>query len=154
MTDNHEHQKPAYPQIEYVVVEKQRRKWYRSPGCLFGLALWFLVMLTPMFFIILAIEGEITIPRGDDVPDRHRHPRLQISLLMEADKRGLSFTNTSIAEEAADTLCLQTNVRYLMWEGEGESVVYCECYTRDTPESEWFSDTTTQGTCSQRQDEP
>ena len=108
---------------------------------------WFLVLLLPMVLFILAINGDITIARSGDIPDKNEHPLFQASLVMEIDFRGLRLTNTSLARENEVNLCIQTNVRFVLWEGEGEDAVFCDCYDRDSSESVWELSSTAMTTC-------
>lgn len=116
--------------IEYVVIEKPRRKWYKSPGCLFGLVVWFILMLLPLFFFILAVEGDITLHHRGDIPDKHEHPLFQISLIMTVDYRGFGITNSTLHHSGEDDICIETNVRYILWQGNGDPATFCDCYTR------------------------
>ena len=127
----------AYPEIEYVVrVKEQKRGFLGRVGCGLALAVWFGVLLLPTFFIILAVQGDITLRHRGDVPDKHRHPLLEVKLLMEPESRGLQFTNSSI-ERDNNELCIDTQVRYLLWQGEGDSARYCDCYTRASTDADW-----------------
>lgn len=134
-------------QIEYVVVEKPRRKWYRNPGCVLGLIIWFFVMLLPLFFFILAVEGDITLQHGGDVPDKHEHPLLQIRLIMEIDYRGFGITNSTIQRDGENDICVETNVRYILWQGQGDPATFCDCYTRTEPDEAWTLTGTTMTGC-------
>lgn len=140
----------GYEEIEYFVEEVPRK---RTPlqrlGCFVGLIIWFVVMLLPIAFIILAVNGEIIISHGAGIPDRHEHPRLQINLIMDAESRGLQFINSTVAVDEADTLCMETNVRYLLWEGQGAPAVFCDCYSRDSTTSNnmWQYTETIMDTC-------
>lgn len=143
MSDEQQH-----PEIEYVVVEKQqRRRPMRRVGCVLLVVVWFIVLMLPTVLFVLAVEGDITIARGDDIPDSHEHPLLQASLVMEADFRGLRITNTSLHNETDENLCIQTNVRFVLWQGEGDPATFCDCYTRDDPESAWLLDSTEMSPC-------
>ncbi|MFW5708772.1 MAG: hypothetical protein ACOCX5_00995 [Chloroflexota bacterium] len=149
MTDQSEHaeQNSEYPLIDYVVVEKRPRAWYKRPGCLVGIVIWFLVMLLPFALFVLAIEGDITLSYGGDVPDKHAHPLLQVRLVMEPDYRGLSITTASLHREGEANLCIQNNIRFILWQGEGDPVTYCQCYARASVDDEWTSTDTSQGAC-------
>lgn len=140
-----------YQEIEYVVKEASRKK--RTPlqriGCVGLILLWLFVMMIPVFFFIMATEGDITIAHSNDVPDRHQHPRLQISLVSELDFRGFSITNSSLDRIDNVNLCIQTNVRYLLWQGEGDPASFCDCYTRPDADTAWQFEATTLGRCDQ-----
>jgi len=139
-----------YPEIEYVVVEgpPRRRAWYKRPGCLVGVVIWFIVMLLPLFLFILAIEGELTINHPGDVPNKFAHPMLQVKLIMEIDYRGLSITTSSVNREGDDDLCIENQTRYLLWQGEGEPATYCQCYSRDEADDDWQRTEQPGATCS------
>ncbi len=138
-----------YQQIDYVVKEVEPRK--RSPlrrlGCGVLVAGWFLILLLPIFMFVLAVQGDITIQRFDDVPDPQEHPLLQVRLVMETDYRGFGITNTSVPTSTDTNLCVQTNVRFVLWQGEGEPATFCDCYTRGDTESVWELSSTIMGAC-------
>lgn len=123
--------------IEYVVVEKPPRRWYRRPGCLLGLLVWLVVIMMPTFFIIMAIEGEITIQHRGDIPSKERYPLFQIKLVMEPDYRGFSITRAVIHGEGSDRVCVRNTVQFLLWQGQGDDTSYCQCYDRDGPDADW-----------------
>lgn len=131
--------------VEYVVVQKKRKIWNRV-GCWAIVLTWFLVLLIPLVFFILAIEGDITIKRSG-VPDSYEHPLLQLSLIMESDARGLRVTNTSLHHPSDNNLCVQTNVRFLLWEGDGDSASFCDCYTRSDEDADWVFETYSDSAC-------
>lgn len=138
----------AYPEIEYVVNEQapQKRSLLRRIGCGVALIIWFAVLLLPTFFFILAVEGDITLRHRGDVPDKHQHPLLQVNLLMDADTRGLQLTNSSV-DRGEDGLCIDTSVRYFLWQGEGENVRFCDCYIRNDADDSWNFDSTSPEAC-------
>lgn len=123
------------PEIEYIVVNKKRNP-LRIVLRVVIIVMWFLILLLPLVFFALAIQGDITIARGG-IPDSHEHPLLQLSLISEVDSRGLRITTTSISKPDELNLCVQTNVRFALWEGEGESASFCDCYVRQDSISEW-----------------
>lgn len=132
--------------IEYVVVEKPQRRWYKRPGCILGLVIWLILILTPTFFIVVAVQGDITINHTGDIPDKGRYPRFQVKLIMEPDYRGFSITNSSINRDD-ESLCIEQNVNYVLWQGSGEAATFCQCYTRDIQEGEWVSAETITDSC-------
>lgn len=140
--------KQEYHQIEYVVQEQpKKRSLARRIGCGFLLVIWLFILLLPLGFFILAVDGEITLSHRGDVPEKHAHPRLQVRLITEIDYRGLQITNTSVNRADDLNLCIQTDVRYLLWQGEGEPATYCDCYLRSDQEEDWQFDTTNPGQC-------
>ncbi len=139
MTDNQTEKTPpapSYPPIEYVFVERKRRPLWRI-GCILLVVIWFLILLIPLFFFILATQQEITIARAGDVPDSYQHPLFQVQLVMEEDYRGLRFVTTSIHDKTDEIMCVQTNVSYILWEGKGEPATFCRCYEQDLTASMW-----------------
>lgn len=138
----------TYPEIEYVVGEVPRKRSLISRiGCGALLVVWFAILLLPLFFFVLAIQGDITIRHTGDVPDKLQHPRLQISLIMDADSRGLQFTRSAVNRYDETNLCMDTRVNYTLWEGQGAPARYCDCYTRDAPDADWSFAETSQGGC-------
>jgi hypothetical protein len=103
----------------------------RRLGCVMLVVIWFTILLLPCFFIVLATQQQIVISQGS-LPDQ----QLRIWLIMETTMRGLGISSTSVhpakgALLAEDALCLQTNVSYILWQGQGDATSYCDCYTRD-----------------------
>lgn len=133
--------------IEYVVTVKKRTPLQRL-GCGLMIVVWLLVMMLPMVMIVLAVEGEIIIAHTGDVPDKHEHPRLRVDLIMEIDYRGLQITNSTIARDGETNICIQTNVRYLLWQGEGDPARFCDCYMRPGAEADWSLESTVTESCS------
>lgn len=125
----------AYPEIEYVVRERKPKIW-RRVGCGIAVVVWLLVMLLPLFFITLAAQGEVRIGHLSDVPNPHEHPLLQVSLISRIDYRGLNIRNSTIDRDG-DNMCIQTNVRYLLWNGEADPATFCDCYARLDSGSDW-----------------
>jgi hypothetical protein len=138
-----------YPEIEYVVVEgaPRQRAWYKRPGCLVGVVVWFIVMLLPLFLFVLAIQGDITINHRGDVPNKFAHPMLQVKLIMEMDYRGLSITTSSLNREDDTAICIQNQTRYMLWQGSGDPADYCQCYDRENANDDWQRTEQTQDTC-------
>ncbi|MCU0466943.1 MAG: hypothetical protein MUF38_20555 [Anaerolineae bacterium] len=95
-------------------------------GCI---AIWLPLILLPFVLLILAANGEIVISNGGDMPEPEAHPWLRATLIMEIDTRGLNITRSSIASRDEGGLtCVQTDVSFLLWQGEGEPARYCDCY--------------------------
>ncbi len=117
-----------------------RRHPLRSPGCVIALVLWFVVLLSPCFMIVLAVRGEISMTTGS-APEQ----RVRVWLIQEAGQSGIGFSNVDVRQTADDALCVQTNVSFLMWRGEAGPTQYCECYER--AETEWQATSVEQGAC-------
>ncbi|NWF68753.1 MAG: hypothetical protein HXY40_06695 [Chloroflexi bacterium] len=113
----------------------------RRLGCVLLLILWFAFILLPCALVMLAQQQEIVISQGD-LPGE----QIRIWLIMEIEQRGLGIAST--ARHAIDgAQCVQTDVRFALWQGEGEAVSYCECYTRGADEETWLFVSQAQGAC-------
>ena len=119
-----------------------RRSPLRRPGCVIALILWFTLLLSPCIFIYLAANEEISIQTGD-APEQ----RLRIWLVQAAGQSGLGISNGTVYQQDDNNLCVQTDVNFLLWRGEGQSSQYCECYTHS--QSGWDTTEVNQGTCAQ-----
>lgn len=112
-----------------------------------GLAVWFLVLMTPCALFWLASGGEVYLQHAN-IPESAVHPLLKIGTVMNPDHRGLNITTSYVTSQSDSAMCVQTNVNYLLWQSRGESPAtsYCDCYTR--AEDQWQSTGTTTGVCS------
>ncbi len=104
----------------------------RRTGCAALVALWFLLLLTPCFCLVLATQGEIAIPQGG-APGQ----MMRIWLIMDADQRGLGVSSTTARQPAENAVCVESNTRFILWTGSADPAVSCECYERDSAEAEW-----------------
>lgn len=102
--------------------EAPRPSLIRRAGCGVGLIVWFVVMLLPCILITLAVRGEITVNTGG-APEQY----VRVWLIIEARERGLGISNAWVAP-ADDLLCVQTDVNFVLWEGNADSIHYCKCY--------------------------
>lgn len=102
-------------------------RYLRRFGCGILIVIWIGVLLLPCAFVTLLVEKEITLSRSDIPGDEYR-----LFLLEEPDQRGIGFsrTKTYSGDRGGDTVCLLTDVDYLLWEGSGEGSVYCNCYEK------------------------
>lgn len=146
MTDKPTNSQEDYDAIEYVVTVRRPGIWRRL-GCAAGLIGWVVFLSIPLLLIVLAVRGQITVPRGGDIPNHETYPRLQVWLVMEMDYRGLNITSTMVDRDGGDALCVQTNVRFVLWEGEGEAATYCECYARESRDAPWDVVEAAEGPC-------
>lgn len=120
-----------------------RRSPIRRVGCAILLVIWFVVLLLPCMFGLLLTRGEIMITTGS-APNQ----TLRLWLISEADERGLGLSSASVYSGANNNeLCVQTDVRYLLWAGRAEPVGYCECYTRSAPDQPWEYTDAIDATC-------
>lgn len=126
---------------ETATMNTKRQSPLRRAGCVFGIVLWAVLMLMPFLLIALAVRGEITIDTGA-APDQ----RLRIWLIMEAKERGVGIS-TAFAQQLTGQTCVQTDVRFFMWEGPpGEPHSYCECYNQ-TVTGDWLATVNYDGGC-------
>jgi predicted membrane protein len=101
----------------------------RRLGCIIGLIIWLFLVFSPCLMIVLAVRGEIALTTGS-APEQ----KLRIWLIQEAAQSGVGFSNVDVLTDG-DQLCVQTNVRFMLWRGQAEPAQYCECYTRT--ETDW-----------------
>ena len=122
----------------------------RRLGCGSILLLWFTLLLTPCSLFYLAANGEIRLQHRD-IPQPHAHPLLLVSLVSEADDRGLRIENSWIADSQTEgeMLCVETAVRFLLWQysGGNQNVSFCDCFRRQDQEANWEFLTTYGGVC-------
>lgn len=76
---------------------------------------WLLIMLFPCMAFSLALRTEIQI--GSNV---------RVFLVSEEAGEGIGM-EWQRPFSSSSTQCIETAVTYLMWAGEGEPVVYCQC---------------------------
>jgi hypothetical protein len=99
-------------------------------GCVFGLAIWLLVMTVPLCVVLFAIRGEVSWRRGPIVEDR-----LWLVNLAggpgEDSAGGLAYSATRLVDGPAvadGRVCARTYVYFLLWRGHSDPVNYCECF--------------------------
>lgn len=136
-------------QITEIPLQPKRSLLSRL-GCGFLLVIWFVVLLTPCALLYLASNGEIRIWHTD-IPDPYEHPRLSIELVTEVDSRGLRVLNSSVVDAISDddALCVQTNVRFLLWQTDedNQDVSFCDCYVRANADADWTLNQTLIDSC-------
>lgn len=117
-------------------------------GCGVALILWFMVLLLPCAFFVLATSGSIRIGHGD-IPAPESHPRLEISLIMAPEQRGLQITRSVLTAGTATDQCIETYVSYALWQTDGSaaSAVYCDCYERAATDAPWTLASTVYDAC-------
>jgi hypothetical protein len=130
--------------IEPTIESAPRKSIFRRPGCLIGLAIWAVLILSPCIIGILVTTGEVSLTLGS-APGQ----QLRIWLIDEVRERGLGISTPAVFGGGSDAtaMCVQTDVRYLLWAGSADPVSYCECYLRPERGGEWNYSTTTQGAC-------
>jgi hypothetical protein len=119
-------------EVNGTLQARRPRSPLRRAGCTVLLILWFLLLLAPCFCIVLATQGEIVIPQGS-APGQ----AIRIWLIMEADQRGLGVASSSVMQEQENTLCVESNTRFLLWSGSAEPISSCECYERARADEQW-----------------
>jgi hypothetical protein len=127
-----------------VQIVPPRRSPLRRLGCVVGLVIWFTVLLLPCFLLILATQSEITISTGSAPGQQTR-----LWLISEADERGLALSTTSAWQDGENALCVQTDVRFLLWAGSSEPLSYCECYQRGSAGEAWSFTESINGACTE-----
>jgi hypothetical protein len=104
----------------------QLPKPLRRLGCGLLLLVWFLVMLTPCFVIVLATQREIVIQYSDIPQDE-----LRIWTIQERDLRGIGIANSrrvTVTATTGDATCTVIDIRFVLWQGQAESARSCACY--------------------------
>jgi hypothetical protein len=123
---------PNNVQVRYVPAPPKKVNWARRIGCGIALVFWFALLLLPSVFLILLFNNEITITTGD-APDQ----QIYIYLISEARERGIGVRTGSVASRDDTNVCVQTEQRYLLWQGTGEPATFCECYSRSSSSESW-----------------
>ena len=84
---------------------------------------WLLLMSIPFFMFSLAARQQLQVGPAED-------SHIRVFLIQERDAEGIGL---EIAREQANAPgCTQTSVRYFMWKGEPENVVFCSCVDMET----------------------
>ena len=115
----------------------------RRIGCGVLLVIWFLVLLLPCALIVLAVQQQIVISTGSAPGQETR-----IWLISEPTERGFGISTASAISTDDHTLCVQTDVRFLLWAGQADPLSYCECYARDNAGDAWSLTGSSEGSCS------
>ncbi len=127
-----------------------KRSKARRLGCGLALLIWFAALLLPCALFYLGANGEIRLAHHD-IPQPHAHPLLLLSVVSEVEDRGLRIETSKIAASQSDEalLCVETTVRFLLWEysGGNQNVRYCDCYARPEAEANWEFVTTYADVC-------
>ncbi len=119
------------------------RRPIRRIGCGVVLVIWFLVLLLPCGLIVLAVQQEIVISTGSAPGQQTR-----LWLIGEPTERGFGISTAAVAPTADNAICVQTDVRFLLWAGQADPLNYCECYERANADAEWVSVSSSDGACS------
>jgi hypothetical protein len=97
-------------------------RWLRRLVYTLITLVWLFVMLLPTAAFVLAARGELRL--GSD-PQR----QVRFFMVQQPDAEGVGVEWTRPLRQHDD--CTRTSVRYWLWEGEGEPVSACRCYTGD-----------------------
>lgn len=108
-----------------------------------GVVLWVVILLVPLSVMVLAIVGEYRF----NLPGNAPHREMRVWMVMEKDERGIAYSRPFVAAREAERIDVQTNVRYLLWEGDEETVSYCQTYTRQTSTEPWALAGSSEGAC-------
>jgi len=88
-------------------------RWLKRLFYLLLLLLWLMVMLFPATAFVLARKGEL-----------HLGESVRIFMVQADDANGVAIEHS---RQVGNSQCRRTSLTYLLWEGEGENVVYCQC---------------------------
>lgn len=100
-------------------------------GCVLGVLAWAVLMALPICALVAAVRGEVGWQRGPFTDDRVWIVRSDEGARGERPS-GLAYASTRITTGRAgqdSPVCVTTRVYFWMWQGENESIAYCECYT-------------------------
>ncbi len=95
------------------------RLWLRRLGYLLLFVLWLAFMLIPAAAFVLATRNQIQV---GNVPAQY----VRLFLISEADAQGIGLERATWADDGEQ--CAQTTVSFLMWEGQSDAVIHCQCF--------------------------
>ncbi|MBK8987862.1 MAG: hypothetical protein IPM39_17640 [Chloroflexi bacterium] len=98
-------------------------RWLRRFVYLLIFSVWLMVMIFPCMAFTLAMEQQIALGQEES-------SHIRIFLLQEPKKEGVAVEWKRPSTRQSN--CLKTSVTYLMWVGEGENTVYCQCIDPQT----------------------
>lgn len=120
-------------------------KWVRRFGCLSMLVVWMVLMLSPCLLLTVIVRGEATL----SLSEKPGH-QLRMFKVFEEDVRGFGFSWGSVEQgDADDSVCIKTHVRYFTWQGSGENVEFCQCYSQ--VDNEWVVEEPVDNLCNPSQ---
>jgi hypothetical protein len=82
-------------------------------------ACWLALMLVPAVAFVLATKNQIQV---GSVPAQY----VRLFLISEPDAQGIGLESASWADDTEQ--CVQTAVSFLMWEGQSDAVIHCQCF--------------------------
>ncbi len=133
------------PESANLPIRPAPNRWspFKRMGCVIGLVLWAIVIISPCFLLTLATQGQITIALGS-APDQ----QARIWLLNEARVRGIGISwPTARYSPDGKTVCVQTDTQFVLWAGSGQPATYCECYTRANTGTAWTATAPSNKSC-------
>jgi hypothetical protein len=98
------------------------KRWLRRLLYLLIVVVWLVVMSFPALAFFLATKGEVRLGGEDSY--------VRLFLVREEGSEGVSVEWARPSGQAAG--CIQSRVVYLLWEGRGDNVTYCQCRDRST----------------------
>jgi serine/threonine protein kinase len=120
-------------------------KWIRRVGCLAMIVVWMALMLSPCLLLTVIVRGEATLP----LSDKPGH-QLRMFKIFEDDVRGFGFSWGSVEQSNNEgEMCIKSHVRYFTWQGSGENVDFCQCYTK--VDDDWVAGTSVDNMCNPSQ---
>jgi hypothetical protein len=116
----------------------------RRCGCWLALLFWFVLLVTPCGLLYLATQNELAISLGD-LPGQ----TLRVWLVNEARLRGIAISSPAVVgQDSSGAICLQTQVSFVLWMGEGDGSRFCDCFAREG--DDWALTSTSAGDCTLR----
>jgi hypothetical protein len=94
------------------------KRLMRRLGYAIFISVWLLLILFPVGAFMLATKGQLEI--GSESGSH-----LRLFLLQEKNSQGVVVEWVRSSRVNSD--CRQGTVTYLLWEGSGDNVVYCQC---------------------------
>ena len=95
------------------------KRWFRRFIYVLLILIWLAVMSFPFLAFTLATQNEIQL--GESL---HQHVR--IFLVQEERLGGVGIEWARLTRRPPD--CSRTTVVYLMWEGDGQSASFVQCF--------------------------
>ena len=95
------------------------KRWLRRVVYVVVVVVWLAVMSFPFLAFSLARKGELHL--GEDV---------RLFLVQEKDAEGVGVERKRPLPSSSS--CFRTTITYIMWEGQNDNVVYCQCFDEHT----------------------
>jgi hypothetical protein len=98
-------------------------KWLRRLVYLVIFLAWLVLVSLPFFAFNLAARQQLQLGSSEG-------SHLRIFVLQEPSAEGIGVEWARPASVRAS--CMQTDLRYFMWEGEPDNVAFCQCFDTAT----------------------